>query len=444
MEGLDSQKICIMPAHVEVYDRVQRFILSRATNGPPSTFQPSKGLPFQRWYHFKEAFSPEIVVEIASRLQFAPQSCLDPFGGSGTTALTCQFLGIRPSTIEVNPFLADVIEAKLSSYEATELLDCLDHVANKRGSLRRRRLTRSVSGPKTLIEPGVGDNWVFDTEVAKEIFLLRDAIDTLPPDKASFARLFRVLLGSYLVEYSNCYVNGKGRRYRRNWRERRADAKLIYPTFCEVAEEAARDIRLHKLRGTGEYSLFRGDARHLVQSVGPIDFAVFSPPYPNSFDYTDIYNLELWMLGYLSSWDENQSLRRSTLRSHVQIRHPDAVASLHENSRTLRNLLRTLELDSSSLWNRRIPKMILGYFEDLIGVITQIKMNLTRGGVIALVVGDSAYNGNRLNVGRVLRELLSSRGITVEVEPLRKMRMSAQQGGKLGLYEHLVIVHSET
>jgi hypothetical protein len=34
----------------------------------------------------------------------APRS--NPFGGSGTTALSCQFLVIRPSAIEVNPTLA--------------------------------------------------------------------------------------------------------------------------------------------------------------------------------------------------------------------------------------------------------------------------------------------------------------------------------------------------
>ena len=41
----------------------------------------------------------------------------DPFGGSGTTALAAQFLGIRPTTIEVNPFLVDLIEAKIATLD---------------------------------------------------------------------------------------------------------------------------------------------------------------------------------------------------------------------------------------------------------------------------------------------------------------------------------------
>lgn len=69
--------------------------------GPSSSFQPSQEMPFQRWYKFKEAFSPSFVVEALDGLSRPPQIGLDPFGGSGTTALTCQFLGIRPYTIEV-------------------------------------------------------------------------------------------------------------------------------------------------------------------------------------------------------------------------------------------------------------------------------------------------------------------------------------------------------
>jgi DNA modification methylase len=73
-------------------------------------------LPFQSWRHFKEAFAPELVARAISESGRLLKRCIDPFGGSGTTALACQFLGVEPITIEVNPYLADLIEAKLASY----------------------------------------------------------------------------------------------------------------------------------------------------------------------------------------------------------------------------------------------------------------------------------------------------------------------------------------
>ncbi len=70
-------------------------------------------LPFQSWRHFKEAFAPELIARAVAHSQLPVKHCIDPFGGSGTTSLACQFLGIHPITMEVNPFLADLIEAKL-------------------------------------------------------------------------------------------------------------------------------------------------------------------------------------------------------------------------------------------------------------------------------------------------------------------------------------------
>src|SRR4051812_32826092 len=81
----------------------------------------SAELAFQGWRKFKEAFAPEVVElaiqETTNSLGRPVRDLIDPFGGSGTSALAAQFLGVHPSTIEVNPFLADLIEAKIATYE---------------------------------------------------------------------------------------------------------------------------------------------------------------------------------------------------------------------------------------------------------------------------------------------------------------------------------------
>src|SRR5690242_15326384 len=67
---------------------------------PASSNVEAQDLPFQRWYRFKEAFSPRFVSAAIASLDRRPSVCVDPFGGSGTTALTSQFLGVKPATIE--------------------------------------------------------------------------------------------------------------------------------------------------------------------------------------------------------------------------------------------------------------------------------------------------------------------------------------------------------
>ena len=86
-----------------------REVVSLGTNaGAPA-------LPFQNWRRIKEAFAPELIARALTESPVPVQRCIDPFGGSGTTGLACQFLSVHPVVAEVNPYLADLIEAKLSS-----------------------------------------------------------------------------------------------------------------------------------------------------------------------------------------------------------------------------------------------------------------------------------------------------------------------------------------
>jgi hypothetical protein len=133
-------------------------------------------------------------------------------------------------------------------------------------------------------------------------------------------RLFRALLGSIAVKLSNVVISGKGRRYRSGWQDRHDTVDSVDRAFRDTVERAIQDISRFGSRAEPGYSLLRGDSRQLIGQLPPAEFALFSPPYPNSFDYTDIYNVELWLLGYLTSKQDNAALRRATLRSHVQIK----------------------------------------------------------------------------------------------------------------------------
>ena len=180
----------------------------------------ARTLPFQDWRGFKEAFAPELIARALDESPIPVNRCVDPFGGSGTTGLACQFLGVHPILVEVNPYLADLIEAKLTPYASAETLSRdLDAVIESSSTRRLPDGAREcfASVPRTFIEPGHNDRWIFDDQVAERIATLRDAIDDLDDEPR---RLFRVLLGGILIDVSNVVVSGKGRRYRRRWKER--------------------------------------------------------------------------------------------------------------------------------------------------------------------------------------------------------------------------------
>lgn len=397
---------------------------------------PSHNLPFQRWYRFKEAFSPMLVVEAINTLGFWPSTCLDCFGGSGTTALTSQFLGIAPTTVEVNPFLADLIEAKLSTYDRMSLVDdyaaVIDRVIETKIDLRSIRYEQ---WPATIVEPGLKDRWIFRKETLRKILGVRYAIEETKNEVNR--RLMRVLLGSILVDMSNVVISGKGRRYRGSWQSTQKSPEDVMRAFQSSFEAALVDITLHGKRQCSEYTLLRGDARTEVSKAQSIDIALFSPPYPNSFDYTDIYNLELWVLGYIKSREDNTQLRTSTLRSHVQIHRDMSWEGL--KSKTLKKTVDALSAKRDELWNTHLPDMIGAYFADLNQILTTMRPNMNPDGAVLMTVGDSRYSGVLVDVGDILTELAEGAGYVCEsVTPIRAMRTSAQQGGERELSEDLV------
>lgn len=392
-------------------------------------------LPFQRWYRFKEAFSPRFVSTAVASLPRRPRVCIDPFGGSGTTSLTCQFLGVKPVTMEVNPFLGDLIEAKLQRYDLARLMRDYGALQVDIESFRGSTSQLLTGAPNTFVEPGVDGRWIFDKRVARRFLVHREAISRLQNE--AHRRLFRVLLGSIAVPLSNVVISGKGRRYRGNWSERSTPANQVDALFRKVTEQAIQDIAYYGRRAEQDYLLLRGDSRELVGAAPEAEFSLFSPPYPNSFDYTDIYNVELWLLGYLASSAENRSLRESTLRSHVQIKR--SYEGEIPPSPTLKKTAKALERYTGKLWNADIPAMVHAYFSDMAKIIKGLSLTMASQADIMMVIGDSRYAGVRIDVATICTEIAPAFGFIMKsAKPIRAMRASAQQGGHQVLSETLL------
>jgi hypothetical protein len=245
------------------------------------------------------------------------------------------------------------------------------------------------------------------------------------------------MLGAVALPVSNVVVSGKGRRYRRGWADRTIEASRVQQLFEDAVVRAIYEIRRYEQRKDKRYNLLRGDARKLIPINEPFDIAVFSPPYPNSFDYTDVYNVELWVCGYLKTNGDNKNLRLSTLRSHVQIARDFDAPEL--GSETLARVSAELIGVRGDLWNRHIPDMVSAYFADMCVVIERLANVLTTGGRAYMVVGDSRYAGIQVPVATILNELALTRGFTIAgEEPFRSMRASPQQGGRPELMETLL------
>lgn len=400
-----------------------------------TTNQQGKGIAFQRWFRFKEAFSPAFVNIAIESLGYKPEHIIDPFGGSGTTAITSQLLAINATTIEVNPFMVDVIRSKVSHLSAEVLRS---HSVDFQSLLTQTpsNLAYLEYLPPTFIEAEEKQRWIFPLQVASRLSQYLTCIATIK--NADIQRFFKVILGAVLIDCSNVYINGKGRRYRGAWQANQPTSGKLDELFRTQFNIAFADVLRFEGRSRSQINVVHGDSRSsLLQFEQPADLIVFSPPYPNSFDYTDIYNIELWILGYIRSSQDNLRLRRNTLRSHVQINREHEMPQYP--SPRLSAAIIALRQQLDQLWDNNIPAMIGSYFRDIELVLVQCYRLLTPRGKVMMVVGDSCYAGVRIEVAAIIAEIAVSIGFSkVITHEVRQMRASAQQGGRLQLMESIV------
>jgi DNA modification methylase len=394
-------------------------------------FTNNKDEPFYRWYPFVEGFSGNLVKSIVGELDYIPTLCLDPFAGSGTTPLACQDQAIMCISFEVNPFLVDLMKVKL--YRGYDLRYIEDTIDRFELNLKKSKLTPDYPeiDPQTLFEKDGLKRWIFHKEVAWGIFDVLDEIESLPKDSIYPKLLFKIALSSNLLSISNVFRNGKCLSYKPNWQNNRLSREDVHKKFLDFC----RNVILDDLRNvkSGEITVenhslcARGDARELVKNLddNSIDLVITSPPYLNSRDYTDIYRLELWVLGYLKSYADQRQLRKSTLRSHVQIvwgseKAPE-IADLTE-------ALNRIEKHRDKFWNKSIPEMISGYFADMNTILRFLKTKLKSQSKVYIDIGNSSYYNVAVETDAITAQIAEKHGFNVdEIRIARYLRSSGQQ-----------------
>ncbi|MEQ9265041.1 MAG: hypothetical protein RLN81_07475 [Balneolaceae bacterium] len=414
-----------------------------STYGELVTFNTNNNRSHHRWYPLVEGFSFEFVRAIIGEQEKLPKTCLDPFGGVGTTALTCQELGIKCHTIESNPFFYEVSRTKLrNDYASPVILKFIETLV-----LASNRKPLAVNLPnlesETFFESNNRSKWLLDSEVAYAIQEIINLIDLNFQNEVKYSKLFKVGLSNLLVPMSNVFRNGKCLSYRKGWKENSFSRKDVFNRFIEYCRNVILiDIRtsMQENRITNFLNVEFGDARDKIKEIedNSLDLVITSPPYLNSRDYTDIYRLELWMLGYVTNFEQEKVIRKSALTSHVQVELKDY--ELLDN-RKLASFVSHLNNLNGSLWNKNIPNMIKGYFSDMHELLLEINKKLRTGGKVYLNVSNSAYGNEICYVDEILFEIAESLGfLGIEIREARKINSSRQQKLPEKLRESVIVL----
>lgn len=378
-------------------------------------FAPNYDLPRHRWYRFKEGFSAGLVSAFAADYLPAQNGrLLDPFLGSGTTAVEGARLGHAVDGIETNPFMAFMAKVKTRDYTKVVSLE-----SAALHCLRGKKRAASFILPRdsTLVERKGLTKWLLNRTVANRFEQLRTAIAEVSHKRTRELLVFALL--SSIEDVANARKDGKCWRYKTDWPSLNFNAKSLDDAFAVQVLRFSEDIAACP-RLLGQATIVRGDARtrlaRLCSSNERYDGVLTSPPYLNSFDYTDIYRPELLLLNAARNSGDLRKIRFRTLRSHVQVAwEPSAPLAIPLLQKKIE------AIDGSGLWCDRIPEMINAYFVDLDRIVQQCSGALKIGAIAGFVVADSAYCGVVVPVGLILSQIFENHGFrTKEIKLLRR------------------------
>ena len=362
------------------------------------------GEPIHRWFHLKEAFSSRLLVRVLKDTDLHQRTdlrILDPYAGVGTTLVSAadaicdgELQTATAYGIECNPFLHLVSAAKVGAIQKppSGLLKLGRKIAAS-ASKPRGDTHPDPPGLSTFQHPDY-----FDKVELQRLLLLRDAVEEEARVGASadLIALCRMALGAIVEPVSNLRRDGRALRYTPGKTPRTTAVQGFLDKIEQVDQDLPRsriNLRGRVLSGDGR-TLSPLDKRH-----HDFDLILFSPPYPNNIDYTEVYKLENWLLGFIRDDEAFAAQRLKTVYSHPSILRPDPLPSTalarEDNALIARVVDPLIQRLPADRYQEARTRMIRGYALDMFLSLRNSAQRVARGGFVVYIVGNSVHgDGN--------------------------------------------------
>lgn len=256
-----------------------------------------------RLHPYLGKFIPQLV-EIFLRKYFKPgQTVLDPFGGSGTTLVQANELGVNSVAYDISAFNVLLMEAKTDRYDLKkvklEIADILERV-NLETQTHVHQMTLWEKGGEynVNLQNEYLSTW-FAPQALRELITYRNLIEQYEYQHLLKIILSRSARSSRLTTHFDldfpkkpqiepywCYKHGR-------------TCVPIDNAFKFLKRYSVDTIkRLEEysaLRTNAQVSIFHGDSR--LEKIPPIDGLITSPPYVGLIDYHEQHRYAYELFG---------------------------------------------------------------------------------------------------------------------------------------------------
>lgn len=389
------------------------------------TFKANLSLGRHNWLRLTPAYSRHLVEHLVGSLG-SRDRVLDPFCGTGTTALTCAEHGIRADTVDINPFLVWLANTKFTAY-APEVRAEAEHFQT------RLKLPVEKNG---LWYPPLADieKWWAADELASLSALYNSIKGASLSDSARsllFLAFCRVAIETSSVSFAHQSMSFKPRNGGNGIIKtcaREQISGLFRRRLAEVLDAAATEFQGSLARA------YLGDSRNLDATLrAKYSCVITSPPYPNRMSYIRELRPYMYWLGYLHDGRQAGELDWQAIggtwgcaTSNLMKWQPsdEARVPFDDFERMIASIGKRSEI---------LSRYVHKYFEDCVLHFRSLVRVLRDGAVVHYIVGNSKFYDVMVHTEEIYASLMRAHGFEeVRVENIRK------RNSKKELFEFLV------
>ena len=372
-------------------------------------FKTNKTSPKHGWYNYKQGYGELLIKSIIEREKLSRNDfILDPFCGVGTTNLTAQSLGYKSIGFDINPMAVFATKIKTHYFSKEEIKEI------------EMRLNSFILPDKAVrIENSKVVDTSFTPDVLDILLKIRTYADSIVNEFVS--GLFRFALLSIIDDCSLKVKDGNGLKIKKNYKP----ILNLVSHYLDKTKRMLDDIQIanYDTECQAIYGSMINEETFNRIKDRKVGLCVFSPPYANCFDYCEVYKLELWVGGFVKKYEDFQRYRTLALRSHVNSKFDHTIKNPSVDVDIVSEVVSTF-----NIWNKNIPDMLRGYFDDMKGLLHNLYKVIIPGAKCYIVVANSGYKGILVPTDLLLADAANDLGYKVNaIYRARTIRSSSQQ-----------------
>lgn len=383
------------------------------------------------WLRLTPAYSVHLVSEILDAHRGSTERVLDPFCGTGTTALVCAERGIACDTTDINPFLLWLTAAKTRPYAKEDI------AAFQRAAAQVTKAIQADSDDDQKVwAPPLHqiEKWWDDRTLAALSRVMCSIVTGAKERSTPVNDLLKVAFCRTMIERANVSFGHQSMSFKKGPQAelpldaRNAIADTWGQAVASIQEAAKSPIEMMP-------NAIQCDARELNSKLerGAYTCVITSPPYPNRMSYIRELRPYMYWLEFLRDGREAGELDWQAIggtwgcaTSNVGKWEPPT-----ERDIPFADFATILEriAEHSRLLSRYVHK----YFYDMAGHCENLFAVTAPGGSVNYIVGNSKFYDVLLPVEQIFASLFEHVGFkNVEIRTIRK------RSSKKELFEYVV------